>query len=122
MIGEDTMKVSDIPREELKVGLKVVSAIGTLGIITKIHEFDYTQDEDRVIEIKWDNGNISDAWHFWLDKVTVMLTCEDNSCDCLECSNVMEWNGADWKTPDPKLICDNDLCCCIEHKQRLEKK
>ena len=62
------IKLSEVPLEEIKPGLKIVSARGGFGHVTQIKPYD---SEDYVICIDWDNGNKSEVWHFWCDKVTV---------------------------------------------------
>ena len=74
------MKLSDIPFDEIFIGMRVVSDNLNTGTVidkrqsgTEITLFPPTAicvREDE-IDIKWDNGNESlRAWHFWLDKVS----------------------------------------------------
>ncbi|MBI3019989.1 MAG: hypothetical protein HYY60_01535, partial [Parcubacteria group bacterium] len=50
-------KISDVPWEELHVGMKVVSARGTPGEITRLRSF--PEDSYDSIDFKWENGNES---------------------------------------------------------------
>jgi len=74
------MLLSELPFEEIKPGLKVISALNTPGHVVSTHskyQKEYI-DEDNTINIVWDNGQESlDIWHFWCDKITVNLEEEN---------------------------------------------
>jgi len=64
------MKLSEIPREELKLGTRVWNAPQTQqGTVTEILPEDR---EDISIRIVWDDGKESCPWHFWCDKLEVI--------------------------------------------------
>lgn len=65
------MKLSDVPFDKLKVGDKLISAVGQPGKITKLTDKEFaSQQEDNEIEVEWDSGKTSKFWHFWGGKVT----------------------------------------------------
>jgi len=58
--------------EDLNIGDKVVSSIGTHGEITQlVAKADTARQEDNEIGILWANGKSSIAWHHWMCFVTV---------------------------------------------------
>jgi hypothetical protein len=65
--------VADIPWNELRIGDKVISAMGFPGVINKLVEQEkYSKsDSDRyLVGFAWSNGNISPPnLHYCLDKV-----------------------------------------------------
>lgn len=65
------MRLSEVPIENIIVGLEVIGANGVHGKVEKIISKDTTKGEDNEIIIVWDNGNVSQAWHFWCNKVTL---------------------------------------------------
>jgi hypothetical protein len=65
------MKLSDVPWAELKIGDKVIGALGMPGTIIDLIPVENDQrQENNVITIYWENGAHSNVWHYWLDKVT----------------------------------------------------
>jgi hypothetical protein len=68
------MVLSEIPFEDIKPGLELISAIGTSGIVSRTYKLSgYTPlDKDGwMVDIAWDNGKRSiNCWHL-LDRVTV---------------------------------------------------
>jgi hypothetical protein len=66
------MKLSDVKFEDLKIGDRVISNIGTSGEITQlVAKADTARQEDNEIGILWVNGKTSVAWHHWMNFVTV---------------------------------------------------
>jgi hypothetical protein len=69
------MKLSEVPFEKIYIGQRVQSdATNRIGIIIEKQDIkeDY-RNEDNIISIWWDNGNMSiEAWHFQCNKVTVL--------------------------------------------------
>lgn len=63
-------KLSQVPFLDIYVGLKIISARGTPGLVSGTTSPGY-KDEDNDIQIIWDNGKISGGWHFQMDKVTL---------------------------------------------------
>lgn len=60
------MQLSEVPFDKLKIGDKLISAVGTPGHITGFIPMDNAcQQEDNEIEISWDDGKTSEIWHFW---------------------------------------------------------
>ncbi len=60
------MKLKDVPFENIKVGDRCISAIGTPGVVT----FFDPKENGRYkgyIKIQWENGNISDNVIFLCD-------------------------------------------------------
>lgn len=55
-------RLSEVPKEDLKPGMKLKSAVGIPGEIISIDE---TTREDWTIWVKWENGHESGFWHFW---------------------------------------------------------
>ena len=64
------MKLSEVPWEQLSLGDKCISAIGSEGFITDLSEIGFSSkrhnppiDPERgyAIKINWNNGNVS--WH-----------------------------------------------------------
>jgi hypothetical protein len=63
------MFLSEIPRDELRVGTRVWNAQKTqCGTLIKILPEDR---EDISLLIRWDDGKESCPWHFWCDKIEV---------------------------------------------------
>ena len=65
------------------VGMKVISKIGTRGVIVecntdKIRGKTPSDDADQFISISWENGNKSCIYHFLADNILV----RDDVCDC----------------------------------------
>jgi hypothetical protein len=66
-------KLSEVPFDEIYIGMEVVSAIGTKGYVYHLRKLDAPRHEDNEIDIKWDNDNESiGVWHFWCDKISVL--------------------------------------------------
>lgn len=68
------MKLSEIPFDEIKIGQRVRS--DNTGWHGAVHET-YTRNdrsdcEDFFVVVHWDNANISNNWHFWMDQITVV--------------------------------------------------
>lgn len=68
------MKLSEIPFYEIEIGQHVRSdTTDRLGSVHRTHtKRDASDDEDFFVVIHWDNGHISDNWHFWMDQITVL--------------------------------------------------
>lgn len=62
--------LSDVPYTDIVVGDKVISHLGTPGIIEKLIdvEDDYRKGDNN-ITIQWENGNRSTTWHRWYNHV-----------------------------------------------------
>ena len=59
-----------MPIEEVSLGGRCISALGSPGIVTKIIAKKYaSQGEDNEIQIDWENGKVSCHWHFHMDSV-----------------------------------------------------
>lgn len=58
--------LADIPLDTIGPGMPVINHNKLRGKVVKIHPKDR---EDYSIEIEWENGNTSLAWHFWLKTV-----------------------------------------------------
>lgn len=64
------MKLSDIPRKNLRIGIKVWNANKTQkGELIEILPEDR---EDISLRIKWENGTESCQWHFWCYNLEVI--------------------------------------------------
>lgn len=63
------MKLSELPKEQLRVGIKLISAIGKSGEIIGI---DKDAREDWDIWIRWEDGSEDVVWHFWGHSVDVV--------------------------------------------------
>lgn len=61
--------LSEVPIEELQIGDKVISVLGTNGVISDIAEDEYTLAEGPSIFIDWENGAKSLQYQCMLDKV-----------------------------------------------------
>ena len=63
--------ISEIPFYEIQTGDKVISAIGTLGIVSEIIPKEKaTRQDDNEIGFEWENGNKSfPTWHYVLTSV-----------------------------------------------------
>jgi hypothetical protein len=62
------MKLSEVPFDQLKVGDKLISYIGTPGHITHLVKRGETspylqKEKEDVIVMLWDNGNVSYQHH-----------------------------------------------------------
>ena len=64
------MKLSDIPRKELKLGTKVWNHKKTQT--GKLVEILPENREDISLRIVWEDGKESVAWHFWCDKLEII--------------------------------------------------
>lgn len=63
------MKLSELPKDQLRTGIKLISATGKLGEITLI---DKNDREDWTIWIKWEGVSYESAvWHFWGKNVEI---------------------------------------------------
>jgi len=71
------MKLSELPKDQLEIGLGLISATGKSGKITSI---DKDTREDWTIWIKWEDGSDSGVWHFQGDYVEVI----DNKTNTLK--------------------------------------
>jgi len=58
------MKVSEIPYEKLSVGDIIISALNHKGEIVELYP-----EDDKSLEIVWENGNASYAYHHQCDKI-----------------------------------------------------
>lgn len=67
------MKLSEVPKDQLKSGMKVIGANGVPGIVCHIqpNEGKFIGEDDWNISIDWDNGNQSWIWHFWTNYIEV---------------------------------------------------
>lgn len=68
------MFLSELPFEDIKPGLELISAIGTPGVVSKTYKMSgyKTNDIDGwMVDISWDNGNRSINCWYLLDKVTI---------------------------------------------------
>lgn len=68
------MKLSDVKFENIKVGMEVISAIGTPGVVTEcIPEIPGSGNGARydTVNMEWNNGKKSSVFHMNADKVTV---------------------------------------------------
>lgn len=72
------MKLSEMPFDEIYIGLRVVSDnTGAEGeVVGKCKDFTFNGRRvlrDSEVDIKWDNGNESyGTWHFRCNKVTII--------------------------------------------------
>jgi hypothetical protein len=67
------MKLSEKPFSELRVGDRLISALGTPGSITRLLPEGKGPNTDRYdsVEIKWDSESVSLVFHMNADKVTI---------------------------------------------------
>lgn len=65
------MFISEIPFEDLYVGMQAISYYGTPGVITELLGIeDDPRKEDNLVSFKWENGRESiGVWHFQCSKV-----------------------------------------------------
>ena len=63
-------KLSDIPFEEIKIGTKVLSAIGNIGTVIGLgSEEEYRYE---TVIIRWDiSGKISYPFYHWCDEIPI---------------------------------------------------
>jgi hypothetical protein len=66
-------KLSDVPYEEISIGMEVISARNVLGqVILKIDKESIDlHGDDNWVQVKWSNNNESVRPHFDFNKVTV---------------------------------------------------
>ncbi len=69
------MKLSELSKEQLEIGTKLISATGSPGEITEI---DKDSREDWTIRIQWENGGCSVIWHSWGEHIKVV---EESNAD-----------------------------------------
>ncbi len=66
-------KVSDMAFEDLKVGMRVISAKGTPGEISALHPEAYGMDRHDSVSFEWDNGSSSiQCFHNLLTHTTLV--------------------------------------------------
>jgi hypothetical protein len=63
-------KLSKVPFDKINIGMEVKSLLGNPGKVSEKRSPGH-RGEDNDIVINWDNGKVSDAWHFWMDNITV---------------------------------------------------
>lgn len=64
------MKLSEVPFEDITIGMKVISVLDTPGTIMELITCGF-KGEANFIEIDWDNGRSSDGRHNQMKSVTV---------------------------------------------------
>lgn len=65
------VRLSDVSWDDLKIGMKVISAQGIPGKIIKL--LDATHDRFPSIWIDWENGKESWIFHHQADRVIVVI-------------------------------------------------
>lgn len=68
------MVLSEVPFEDIKPGLELISAIGTPGVVSRVYKLPGYQPFDQdgwLVDIAWDNGKKSTQCWYLLDRVTV---------------------------------------------------
>lgn len=58
--------LSEVPYEDIFVGMEIISAINTLGQVANKQYVEKTKDpeDDNLISINWNNGNSSHDCHY----------------------------------------------------------
>jgi hypothetical protein len=64
-------QLSEVPFKEVKIGLKVLSEKNIIGEVIGLY-INSPNKEDNEIEILWESGKRTIAWHCWLCKVSVI--------------------------------------------------
>jgi len=66
-------KLSEVPYDEISLGMEVISAINTPGKVVEKLDVEKTIDPeiDNWIKVEWENGKSSYDCHYNFSKVTV---------------------------------------------------